>query len=154
METRFRVYSLNATQLGRGTISRGTRRTSSVHVTVTITIADAAVTCPLTYPLSLPRSWLVRIVIPEGTRSSAVVPCWWRSPTHAASILREESRIRLTNYPRTRGWISRGFFQQVALVRAKNSIPSGSRTPLDLGRPADRNLVSAESRDSKKSSSN
>lgn len=151
METRFRVYSLNATQLGRGTISRGTRRTSSVHVTVTITIADAAVTCPLTYPLSLPRSWLVRIVIPEGTRSSAVVPCWWRSPTHAASILREESRIRLTNYPRTEDEFHAASFNRLPLCGQKTPFHPGSRTPLDLGRPADRNLVS---RDSKKSSSN
>lgn len=149
METRFRVYSLNATQLGRGTISRGTRSTSSV--TVTITIADAAVTCPLTYPLSLPRSWLVRIVIPEGTRSSAVVPCWWRSPTHAASILREESRIRLTNYPRTEDEFHAASFNRLPLCGQKTRFHPGSRTPLDLGRPADRNLVS---RDSKKSSSN
>lgn len=149
METRFRVYSLNATQLGRGTISRGTRRTSSV--TVTITIADAAVTCPLTYPLSLPRSWLVRIVIPEGTRSSAVVPCWWRSPTHAASILREESRIRLTNYPRTEDEFHAASFNRLPLCGQKTRFHPGSRTPLDLGWQADRNLVS---RDSKKSSSN
>lgn len=147
METRFRVYSLNATQLGRGTISRGTRRTSSV--TVTITIADAAVTCPLTYPLSLPRSWLVRIVIPEGTRSSAVVPCWWRSPTHAASILREESRIRLTNYPRTEDEFHAASFNRLPLCGQKTPFHPGSRTPLDLGWQADRNLVS---RDSKKSS--
>lgn len=119
----------------------------------TITIADAAVTCPLTYPLSLPRSWLVRIVIPEGTRSSAVVPCWWRSPT--TSVVREEkgtrvSRIRLTNYPRTEDEFH-AVLSTGCPSAAKNSIPSGSRTSAPRfrrgggGWPADRNLASVES---------
>lgn len=120
----------------------------------TITIADAAVTCPLTYPLSLPRSWLVRIVIPEGTRSSAVVPCWWRSPT--TSVVREEkgtrvSRIRLTNYPRTEDEFHAASFNRLSFcgkkldsIRESNERASRFRRG-GGGWPADRNLASVES---------